>query len=77
MIKATETSRARPKPPEYPLLGISKPFGFVVLFRVHGHGTVVSPGPVSNIRMGEDSAKWDMDSFVPFTGKLLLENDNG
>ena len=58
---------------EYPFLGISNENGCIVLFAEPDRGICVAPGG-SNFQ-GEYSACWDMYAFLPYTGKVTLENN--
>ena len=58
---------------KYPFLGISKENNCIVLFAEPELGICVAPG-VGNFQ-GEYSACWDMYAFLPYTGKVTLENN--
>lgn len=58
----------------YPLLMKSKVGGLVVLMTSECTGFVIS-STGQNQAVGYFCERWDMGSFVPLKGKVILEND--
>ena len=57
---------------KYPWLGISE--GLVVWFSREGKGVAVVD-PEDNYILGESAGDWGEEEFVPFNGKIEIEND--
>lgn len=47
---------------------------FVVLFTSPNNGTVIWSDERSKWRQGVHSQSWMEETFIPFTGKIVLEN---
>ena len=59
---------------KYPCLMISTDLYCIVLFNECECGTCIYNGKTNN-EIGKYYEKWDMDSFVPFNGEVILKND--
>ena len=62
---------------EYPCLMEGDTSGAIVLFQRIGVGTVVGNRKRDpDWEIGNFSACWAMDGFTPFTGKIILSNED-
>lgn len=74
MIKSTATKGVSASD-DYPRLMISIYNETVVLFSKPKKGTVVAVTQGSGELLGSYSEGWSMDSFEPWSGKVVIEQD--
>ena len=74
MKVTVEKEKASYKDLKYPLLMQSKVDGLVVLMTSERTGFSVSSTGENNA-VGSFCERWNMESFVPLRGKVILEND--
>lgn len=62
---------------DYPILKrfVEGSVDFVVLFTSLDEGTVVQLTHADDRQLGEHDTEWDESCFIPFNGKVTLENE--
>jgi hypothetical protein len=64
-----------PTPSEYPCLKYNPNYDCVVLFTSKYEGTMLIIGRCdSSVIIGTNSSWWDVNSYIPFNGQVILSN---
>ena len=76
MIKSTKRDKTAPSKDKYPCLMVSKDKdSLIILMTQSGKGMIVSGnGEGFYNTPGSYAAGWVMSNFIPYTGKITLEN---
>ena len=59
---------------DYPIIMKSRYGGIIVLFSAPRHGTVLRKGCHKGPEIGEWFTDWDISSFEPVSGDIILRN---